>query len=418
MEPVFSPQVERYRTQVRQFLRDFISEGWQGSGRLSEEDYRGFSRDLRGRLYEHGYVAVHWPKAYGGQGLTLAHSVVVAEELIAAGLPAAADNDVFGIQMFGNTLLAFGSEEQKDRFLPRILSGGDVWCQGYSEPSAGSDLGNIGTKAVMDDGNWLINGQKIWTSGAQNANWIFALVRTDPNVGKHKGLTLLACPLNQPGVEVRPIRQINDRSGFNEVFFTDAITPSDNTIGGVNQGWRVAMGLLEFERGGAAATLAARFEEELARLIDLARVHKKLGDRALRQKLAWCHGRVIGMRMMGYKALTRGLTGASPGPESALTKLYWTEYRRVVVELAMEILGDTALVLAGRKPTISSGPDAPGAPHDTATWVGAYLADRAATIYAGSNQIQRNLIAERVLGMPREPRVDTNVWSNRQGINA
>ncbi len=414
MEPVFTHDVEEYRLQARQFLADLLPPDWRGSGQLADEDYTKFSQDLRKKLYAGGYLAINWPRKYGGQGLTLAHQVVLAEELTRAGLPNGTDNDVFSIQMFGNTLLAFGTEEQKQRFIPRLLRGDDVWCQGYSEPRAGSDLGNIGTKAVLEDGTWRINGQKIWTSEAQNANWIFVLVRTDTDAPKHKGLTLLACPTDQAGVEVRPIRQLNGRAGFNEVFFTDALTSEDNTIGLVNQGWKVAMGLLEFERGGAAAILAARFDEELSRLIELARRQGKIDDTAVRRKLAWCKGRVIAMRMLGYKALTRGLTGAAPGPESALTKLYWTEYHRTVTELSMELLGDDALVLTGRFPTIVDGPDAPGSTQDTATWVGAFLSGRASTIYAGTNQIQRNLLAERVLGMPREPRSDSGAW-NAQG---
>ncbi|MFV0535724.1 MAG: acyl-CoA dehydrogenase family protein [Cumulibacter sp.] len=246
-----------------------------------------------------------------------------------------------------------------------------------------------------------MNGQKIWTSEAHHANWIFVLVRTDPDAPKHKGLTLLACPLEQPGIEIRPIRQIHGNAGFNEVFFTDATTTDFHTIGPVNDGWRVAMSLLEFERGGAAAVFAARFEEELLRLTELAATHGKLGDTEIRRTLAWLKGRVTAMRMLGYRALTKSLDGNTPGPESAMTKLYWTECHNVVTELSLRILGARALVPKGRMPTIVDGPDAPGATQDPGSWVGAYLASRASTIYAGTNQIQRNILAERVLGMPR-----------------
>jgi alkylation response protein AidB-like acyl-CoA dehydrogenase len=404
VEPYFSPEVQEYQRTFGDFLRSNLPDDWSGSGTLEIDEFEKFSEELRRRLYDAGYVAVSYPKEYGGGGLSPEYHVAVAEELTRAGLPHGVGNDVFGLQMFGNTLLSFGTEEQKQRFLPRIISGEDKWCQGYSEPSSGSDLAGVSTTAVRDGDVWRINGQKIWTSLAHKADWIFVLVRTDPSAPKHRGLTLLACPLHQPGIEIRPIRQMSGEADFNEVFFTDATTGVENTIGEPGEGWKVATALLEFERGGAAATLAARFDEELDRLVDLAKRRGRSHDSAVRQRLAWCRSRVLAMRLMGYKALTDSLAGRPIGPEAALHKLYWSEYHRVVAELSMDLLGEAALIPEGRRPVIPDGPDAPGAPQDSAGWVTAFLNGRSSTIFAGTSEIQRNLLAERVLGMPREPR--------------
>lgn len=401
MDITFAPEVEAYRLEVRDYIAGLLPDGWTGIGALEGEAFDEMALSIRMKMREAGYVAVSWPKEYGGQGLTQDYQVVIAEELTRAGLPHGIFNDGFSIQMFGNTLMHWGTEEQKERFIPKILDCEYIFCQGYSEPGSGSDLGSLRTRAEQDGDVWRINGQKIWTSEAHQANWIFVLVRTDPTAEKHKGLTLLACPLEQEGIEVRPIKQIHGDKGFNEVFFTDAVTDVSNTIGPVNEGWRVAMSLLEFERGGAAAVLAPRFVEELERTVELARSVGRLDDPEVRRKLAWCHSRVLAMRLMGYRGLTKLLRGTPPGPESAMTKLYWSEYHRVAMELVLDLLGEQALVIEGSMPPIMEGPTQPGEEQNSATWVGAYLANRASTIYAGTNQIQRNILAERVLGMPR-----------------
>lgn len=404
MNPVFSPPVQEFQREFADFLRGVVPDGWAGAGALPHDEFPAFAANLRRALYEGGYLGVDWPVEYGGRGLTPEHQVAVAEQLIRMRLPQSSLSDVFGMQMFGTTVLAFGTEEQKHRFLPGILSGEVKWCQGYSEPQSGSDLASVSTAAVRGADGWHINGQKIWTGTAHFADWIFALVRTDPDAPKHRGLTLLACPLRQPGIEVRPIRQMWGDAEFNEVFFTDAVTADDNVIGGVNNGWRVATALLEHERGGAAAVLAVRFEEELDRLCELAREHRRDKDTDIRQRIAWCRARVLAMKLLGYKALTRSLRGQPIGAEAAMTKLYWSEYHVVLTDLAMDILGDEALVLRGRRPTLADGPDAPGAPTDSAGWITTFLTSRSSRIYAGTNQIQRNLLAESILGMPREPR--------------
>jgi alkylation response protein AidB-like acyl-CoA dehydrogenase len=306
--------------------------------------------------------------------------------------------------MLGNTLLLFGTEEQKKHFLPRIISGEDTWCQGYSEPNAGSDLSNVGLKAVLDGDQWIINGQKIWTSAGHLADHIFTLARTDPDAPKHKGISFLLVDMRQPGIEVRPIKMISGESEFNEVFYTDATTPKDQVVGGVNNGWAVAMGLLGFERGEAAATAPIRFAAEIDRLFALAKERGVNNDPRMRQKLAWCYSQVQVMKYLGMRTLTKFLAGHHPGPDGAIFKLFWSEYHKIVTEIGVDILGMDALVPSGRKPSSAFQTDDAGAPNDSMSWAMTFLNARAGTIYAGSSQIQRNIIGEMVLGLPKEPK--------------
>jgi hypothetical protein len=411
MDVRYPPEAETYREKVQAFLAEHLPAGWKGIGALGHEDATRFTTEWRNTLYENGYLAVSWPKEYGGQALSPLEQVVLAEEFTKAGVPQGGDNDVFGIQMVGNTIIAWGTEEQKKHFLPRILSGEDKWCQGYSEPNAGSDLGNLGCKAELDGDEWVINGQKIWTSAGHLANWIFVLTRTDATAPKHKGITFLLCPMDQPGVEVRPIKMISGESEFNEVFFTDAKAPKENVIGEPNQGWAVAMTLLGYERGEAAATLPIRFGTELDRLIALAKERGKADDPVIRQRLAACYSKVEIMRYLGMRALTAFLNGGQPGPEGSISKVFWSEYHHQSTELAMDILGMDGLVPTGRPPASAFQTDDPGAPNDSASWAGTFLNARAGTIYAGTSQIQRNIIGEMVLGLPKEPRADAGPWN-------
>jgi len=287
VDPNYPPEAEAYREKIRAFLGEHLPSGWHGIGALDHESARSFTGEWRSTLYENGLLAPSWPREYGGGGLSPLEQVIVAEEFYRPGVPTGGTNDTFSIQMVGNTLLHWGSEEQKSHFLPRILSGEDVWCQGYSEPGAGSDLGNLGTRAVLDGDEWVINGQKIWTSAAHLANWIFVLARTDPDAPKHKGITFLLVPMEQPGVEVRPIKMMTGLSEFNETFFTDARTAKDNVVGAVNAGWAVAMTLLGYERGEAAATFPIMFRAEVDRLMELARSTGASRDPLIRQRLAW-----------------------------------------------------------------------------------------------------------------------------------
>ncbi len=410
MDIRYPPEAEAYREKVQAFLAEHLPPGWRGIGALEREEALAFAEDWRRTLGEHGYLAVSWPKEYGGPGLTPLEQVVLAEEFTRAGVPQGAPNDVFSIQMIGNTLLHWGTEEQRRHFLPRILSGADVWCQGYSEPDAGSDLGNLGCRAVLDGDEWVVNGQKIWTSYGHLANWIFVLTRTDPSAPKHRGITFLLMPMDQPGIEVRPIRMISGDSEFNEVFFTDARAPALNVVGEVNGGWGVAMTLLGYERGEAAATLPLQFRAELDRLLKLARERGRNRDPIIRQRLARCYSKVEIMRFLGYRTLTGYLAGQQPGPESSIFKLYWSEYHRIATELSMDILGLDGLVPTGRKPWGAFQTDYPGAPNSSASWATTFLTSRAGTIYAGTSQIQRNTLGELVLGLPKEPRADAGPW--------
>jgi len=404
MRPQYDVDAEAYREKVRAFLGEKLPAGFTGIGSLEGDALVEFATEWRATLYEAGYLAPGWPEEYGGAGLSALEQVILAEEFARAGVPTGGPNDVFGIQMLGNTLLIMGTEEQKKYYLPRILSGEDTWCQGYSEPNAGSDLGNVGLRGVRDGDQWILNGQKIWTSAGHLADHIFTLARTDPDAPKHKGISFLLVDMRQPGIEVRPIRMINGDSEFNEVFYTDATAPVDNVVGGVNNGWAVAMTLLGFERGEAAATLPIRFQAEIDRLFMLAAERGLTSDPVMRQKLAWAYSKVQIMRYSGMRVLTNFLRGHHPGPDGAISKLYWSEYHRTVTELATHILGAEAMVPTGRMPSSSFQTDDAGAPNSSASWVGTFLSSRAGTIYAGSSQIQRNIIGEMVLGLPKEPR--------------
>ncbi len=404
MQPTYTREAEEYREKVQAFLAEKLPADWHGLGRLEGDDIHTFVTEWRKTLHEAGYLAPGWPVEYGGGGLSALEQVIIAEEFAKAGVPTGGPNDVFGIQMLGNTLLLRGTDEQKAHYLPRILSGADTWCQGYSEPNAGSDLGNIGLRAVLDGDQWVLNGQKIWTSAGHLADHIFTLARTDPEAPKHKGISFLLVDMRQPGIEVRPIKMISGESEFNEIFYTDAVVPKDEVVGGVNNGWAVAMTLLGFERGEAAATMPIRFQSELERLMRLANERGLTDDPIIRQRLAWCHSKVQIMRYNGMRTLTKFLAGHHPGPDGAISKLYWSEYHRVVTELAVDILGADALVPTGRPPSSAFQTDDAGAPNSSASWVDTFLNARAGTIYAGSSQIQRNIIGEMVLGLPKEPR--------------
>lgn len=399
----YPPETEEFRAEVREFIARRLPEDWAGIGALPEEEAWAFARAWRERLAERGYLSLAWPREYGGRGLTKLHQVVLMEELAYAGVPFGLPHDTFGVKMFANTLLRWGTEEQKARFLPRILSGEDVWCQGYSEPDAGSDLASLTTKARLDDDQWVIDGQKVWTSGAHHSDWIFALVRTNPSAPRHRGISFLLIPLDQPGVEVRPFRMLTGQPHFNEVFFTGARTSADLVVGGVDNGWTVAQSLLGYERGEEAATNPILFKAELLRLMDLAREYGKDTDPVIRQRIASCWSKVEVMRYLGYRVLTGWLKGKQPGPESSISKLYWSEYHRQVTDLAMDIMGMAGQVPVGRLPLRTYRTDDPGA-DSTASWSATYLIARSGTIYAGTSQIQRNILAEKVLGLPREPR--------------
>lgn len=415
MDFAYPPEADSYRATVRAFLETNLPKGWKGIGALDHVAAEAFTEKWRKTLYDNGMLAITWPVEYGGQGLGHVEELVRAEEFARAGVPTGTQNDGFGIGMLGNTMLAMGTEEQKRQYLPRILSGEDKWCQGYSEPAAGSDLGNLGCRAVLDGDEWVINGQKIWTSSGHLANHIFVLARTAPDEVKHRGITFMLVDMRQKGVEVRPIKMMSGDSEFNEVFFTDARCPRENVLGEVNGGWAVAMTLLGNERGAGAAVNSISFRGELDKLTGLARDRGVLSDPHIRQRVARAHTKVEIMRFLGYRSLTAFMNGRRPGPESSIGKLWWSEYHKELTELAVDILGADALVPVGQTPQTAFTTDSPGSPNDSANWVGVFLNARAGTIYAGTSQIQRGIVGEQVLGLPKEPRADGGPWKNIPG---
>jgi alkylation response protein AidB-like acyl-CoA dehydrogenase len=400
----YPPEADSFRGEIRTFLADNLPQDWAGLGSLSTDEAMAFTERWRGILAQHGYLAPAWPTRYGGGGLSKLQQVIMVEEFAKAGVPVNGANDNFGIKMIGNLLLKFGTDAQKDHFLPRIISGEDRWCQGFSEPGAGSDLAAIKTTARLDGDEWVINGQKIWTSEATTANWIFVLARTNPDAPRHRGISMLLVPLDQRGIEIRPITMITGARAFNEVFLTDARTKAGNIVIGVDQGWKAAMALLGLERGDEAATNPILFRAEVDRLIEL--VHEKglTGDEIVRDRVAHAYTKAEIMRFLGARILTGWLRGDPPGVEASVSKLYWSEYHRWVTDLAMTLLGPAGLIPEGRPPLRHFRTDDPGAPNSTASWSHTWLAGVSGTIYAGTSEIQRNILAESALGLPREVR--------------
>ena len=411
MDPKYTDQAEQFRERIQSFLAEKLPSGWNGMGGLDPEERTAFINSWRPMLAENNLLAVAWPTEYGGAGLSMLERTVLAEEFAKAGVPTGSDNDIFSIGMLGHTMIEWGSEEQQQHFPPRILNGTDVWCQGYSEPNSGSDLASLATRADLDGDEWIINGQKIWTSQGHNANWIFVLCRTDPTVRKQAGISFLLCPIDQPGVEVRPIVNASRHHDFNEVFFTDARTARGNVVGGVNNGWAVANTLLAYERGDDATITGIRHGDELDRLIALARHNGKLTDPLIRQRLAWCYSKVQVMRYQGMRMVTTALNGYHQGPESSLNKLLWSEYHQKLTELALDIIGADAMTPTGRDAATGVGMDDVGSPYSSAAWATTFMGARPGTIYSGSSEVQRNIVGERVLGLPREPRNDTGPWN-------
>jgi len=403
LDPRHSAEAELFRTRVRHFLEEALPPRWSGLGAVTDRaEADRFVETWRVQLAAHGLLGVSWPREYGGAGLSRVEQVVLVEEFARAGVPAMGYNDTFSIKMLGNTLLRWGTEEQKRWFLPRILSGEDRWCQGFSEPGSGSDLASLTTRAVAEGGQWVIDGQKVWTSRAREANMIFLLARTSRETKRQAGITFLLVDMRQAGVEVRPIRALSGDSEFNEVFFTAATTPIDHVVGKVGQGWAVAGTLLGLERGEEAATNPILFRAELDRLLALAAQRGRTAEPVVRQRLADAYIRCEIMRFLGLRILTGVLNGdGSVGPEASISKLYWSEYHRAVTALAVDVFGADALVVEGRGPLRAYRTDDPGAPATTGSWVGALYNATAGTIYAGTSEIQRNIVGESVLGLPR-----------------
>lgn len=405
MHLALPPEAERFRAEVRSFLSEHLPRGWRGMGALEGREAEEFSIRWRATLAEHGLIGITWPVAYGGQGRSKLDQIVLAEEFAKARVPVGRVTDVTTVKMLGNTLVRWGTEEQKRKYLPRIISGEDVWVQGYSEPEAGSDLAGLRVSARRDGDHFVLNGQKIWTSRGMEGTHIFVLARTNPHAAKHRGISFLLCQADTPGVEVRPIRTSTGEEEFCEIFFTDAAVPVANVVGDIDNGWAVANSLLGLERGEEAATNPILFRAELDRLVQLARDVGRTGDPVIRDRLAWCHTKVETMRFLGYRIVTQYLKDGELGPASSIAKLYWSEYHPHAVDLAIELLGAHAMVREGRRPFKHFRTDEPGAPNSSNSWIDLCLMNaRSGTVYAGTSQIQRNILGENVLGLPKEPR--------------
>jgi alkylation response protein AidB-like acyl-CoA dehydrogenase len=394
-----------FRTEVKAFLRDNLPANWAGVGALPGAQRREFVDRWRRLTGEAKLLGVTWPVEYGGRGLTKLDHLVVVEEFSRARVPVGTPGDTLSIKLIGNTLAAWGTHEQKLRFLPRIISGEDVWCQGYSEPEAGSDLAGLRTRASCEAGQWRIDGQKIWTSNAMNANWMFLLARTDPQAPKTKGISMLLMPMGQAGVQIRPITMLTGAQDFCEVFLTDARTAADLVVGEVNDGWTVANSLLTHERGEEAAVNPIHFAYELDRVFSLARERGADKQSVTRERLGRAYLGVAVMKALGDKILAAYIRDGSLGPEASIAKLYWSEYHQTTTRLAVDILGRDALSWDGDTPMRWFRSDDAGAPNDSSSWLSVHLCNAmAGTIYAGTSEIQRNIIAERILGLPRERR--------------
>jgi alkylation response protein AidB-like acyl-CoA dehydrogenase len=377
-----------FRTEVRTWLEDHLVgefaelKGPGGSGKDLEAHDERLAWDRH--LAKHGWTCVGWPIEHGGRGLSLTEQVIFHEEYARANAPARVNH--LGEELLGPTLIAFGTPAQQERFLPPIRAVEELWCQGYSEPDAGSDLANVQTKARLDGDSWVVDGQKLWTSLAQFSDWIFVLARTEPGSRRHHGLSFLLVPTKQDGVEVRGIEQLTGGAEFNEVFFTAARTEADLVVGEPGQGWAVAMALLGFERGVSTLGQQVGFRRELDALLDLARDNGAFDDPVVRDRLARAD---VELEVIRLNAL-RTLAGEQGAKEAGIAKLLWAGWHRRLGELAMLVRGTDAL---------TTGPD-----QQLDEWQRLFLFSRADTIYGGSDEIQRNILAERVLGLPREVR--------------
>jgi alkylation response protein AidB-like acyl-CoA dehydrogenase len=385
----FSPQDEEFRQRVRQWLTDNLTgpfAGLRGAGGPGREHEAHAERLAWNRhLAQAGFTCLGWPAEFGGHDATFAQQVIFHEEYARSGAPARVG--YMGEELLGPTLIALGTAEQKRRFLPPIAAVRELWCQGYSEPGAGSDLAAVATTATLDGGEWVINGQKVWTSLAREADWCFLLARTEPGSRRSRGLSYLLVPMHQEGITVRPIRQLTGTSEFNEVFFDGARTGRDLVVGEAGDGWPVAQATLAVERGVATLGQQAGFRRELDALLDAARRGEAGSDPVRRDKLAraW-----IGLEVMQAYALD-SLEGGEQTASASVTKLLWSRWHQGLGELAMDVLGAPSMV-------------ARGAPYDLDDWQRLFLFSRADTIYGGSDEIQRNIIAERALGLPRQAR--------------
>lgn len=392
----YTPEEVQFRQDLRAWLVDALPKGWgETVFEPEDEDERAMFRlAWERKLHAGGWSGINWPVEYGGRGATLIERAIFAEEMARAKAPEGLN--IIGHNLAGTTILRHGTEAQKKRFLPKIISSDEVWCQGFSEPNAGSDLASVRTRAVRQGDKFIVNGQKIWTSYAQYSQWCFALVRTDPDAPKHKGLSFLLIDMNSPGISIRPLRQISGEFEFNETFFDDVEVPVENIVGDINDGWRIAMTTLAYERGPEDALgRQIRFKQELDKLIETAAEttqggKKLIDDPVIRQKLARSIAQVEIMRLNAVRTFSKYLNGEERGPDASVIKLYWSHAAQDMYETALDVLGPIAPLMASDPESAAGG-----------RFQLSYLQSKAFTIYSGSSEIQRNIIGERMLGLPR-----------------
>jgi alkylation response protein AidB-like acyl-CoA dehydrogenase len=388
MDLNLTPTEQQFRDEFRAWLKTNVPEEWKGGTSAEDrDDYVEYLRDWQRQLYAGGWAGISWPKEYGGRGASLMEQAIFQEELARANAPQLIGT--IGLSLVGPTIIAMGTEAQKSRYLAPILSGEEIWCQGFSEPNAGSDLASLGAKAIRDGDDFIVNGQKIWTSFAQLADLCLLLVRTDSQAPKHKGITCLLVNMRYKGLSVRPLRQMSGDSGFNEVFFSNVRVPVSQVLGEINQGWTTAITALMNERANLGTGIQVVFKRNLAALIERSRTIERNGRRAsedplIRQKLAQAYLELEILRLNTNRALTSLSKTSVPGPEGSIQKLYWSEWNQRMQQTAQEILGPYGQLKD----------------FDNGIWEYAYLRTRGNTIEAGTSEIQRNIIAERVLGLP------------------
>ena len=393
MDLNLTPEETKFRDELRTWLEANVPKDWGEWREKPLEESFPYLRAWQRKLYEGGWAAVSWPKEYGGRGATLMEQSLFWEEMARVEAPPMANS--LGLGLIGPTIIAYGTDEQKRRFIPKILSAEEIWCQGFSEPNAGSDLAALQTEARLDGDHYVVNGQKVWTSYGWIGNWCELVVRTDSNVPKHKGLSVLLIDMKSPGVEVRPLKQMTGESEFNEIFFRDVRVPVANLLGKVNDGWNVAVSTLMYERGSYGARLHLIFKRAITRLIELSHKFQKDGhpaaqDPITRQKLAQCYAEIEIMRWNQLRAFSRVTATGVPGPEGSIQKIFWSELNQRLQQIAQEVFGPYGQLLAGDKDAVDNG-----------IWSYGYLRTRGNTIEAGTSEVQRNIIGHFVLGLPR-----------------
>ncbi|HLX42690.1 MAG TPA: acyl-CoA dehydrogenase [Bryobacteraceae bacterium] len=395
MDLNLTPQELAFRDEVRAWFTANVPKDWV-KRRNAEESMEGrfaYLRAWQKKLFDAGWAGISWPKEYGGRGASLMEQVIFIEEMARAEAPPMAN--VLGLGLVGPTIIAFGTAAQKQRFLQRILSAEEIWCQGFSEPNAGSDLASLSTEGKLDGDHFVVNGHKCWTSYGWAADWCELVVRTDPSAPKHQGLTVLLVDMKSPGVEVRGLKQMSGESEFGEIFFRDVRVPIENVLGKVNDGWKVAMGTLMHERGTFGAALQVNYRRNFNRLVEIARGIQRNGrpateDPVIRQKLAQCYAEIEVMRCNQMRAFSRINETGVPGPEGSIQKIFWSELNQRLQQVAMEILGPYGQLAQGACDAFDDG-----------QWAYGYLRSRGNTIEAGTSEIQRNIIGHFVLGLPK-----------------